>query len=220
MKRLIILLFVAFLPLLSIAQWKVGLEAGAGFNYLSSDNAVVSGHAKIGVKVGVIASYTTKYRLYIESGLSYAANKGATLSGFKNQYKTLESVESKLQFLQLPVNVGYKIHITDKWTIIPKVGMWVAVGVGGHSIVTGTESGGTSYQVRVLPFGRDSYTLSGEKFEVGGYSRLDWGTSFGVDVRYKNFALRGAFDLGLQDLNFDLGSPESHSYTLTLGYFF
>lgn len=220
MKRLLVVFFVTLIPLLSIAQWKVGLEAGAGFNYLSSDDAQVSDYAKIGVKVSAIVSHTTKYRLYLESGLGFASNKGAILSGFKNQYKTLQSVDSKLHYLQLPVSVGYKIQITNNWSIIPKVGMWVAVGVGGHSIVTGTESGGTSYQVRVLPFESDSYTLSGKNYDIGGFSRQDWGTSFGVDIHYKHFALRAAFDLGLQDLNFDLGSPESHSFTLTMGYFF
>lgn len=41
-----------------------------------------------------------------------------------------------------------------------------------------------------------------------------------VDIKLVHFALRAAFDLGLQGLNFDLGSPESHSFTLTVGYFF
>lgn len=167
MKRLLVVLFVTLIPLLSIAQWKVGLEAGTSFNYLSSSEVHVSDYARIGLKAGAIVSYSTKYRLYLESGLNFSSHKGAILSNFKNQYKTLRSVDSKLHYIQLPLFAGYEIRISDQWSIIPKVGIWVAVGVGGHSMVTGTEPEGTSYQVRVLPFERDSYTLSGEKYDIG-----------------------------------------------------
>lgn len=220
MKRFLFLLLVAFAPQLLLAQWNVGVEVGAGFNYLSADHAEVSDQAKIGVKAGAIVSYTTRYGLYVESGLSYSNQRGSTLTDFDNQYKTLESVNSKLQYLQLPVTLGYKIRVSKKWAIIPKVGMWAAVGVGGHSLVTGIETSGTRYQVGVLPFETDHYTLSGQDYRIGGYSRLDWGATVGVDVRYTRFAVRAACDFGLEDLNFELGSPYSRSYSLSVGYFF
>lgn len=220
MKRFILLIIIALAPIFSQAQWNVGVEAGAGFSNLSGSRAESNANSRAGLKIGVIGSYTARYGLYVESGLSYANRKGGILSHFDNQYKTLESVDSKLQYLQLPVNLGYKIRLSKKWAIIPKAGMWVAVGVGGHSIVTGTETSGTRYQVRVLPFNADRYTLSGVNYNIGGFSRLDWGMSVGADVRYNRLAIRAACDFGLQDLNFDLGSPHSRTYNVSFGYFF
>ena len=136
MKKLLFILF--FVPALAFAQeWNVAVDAGVGYNYLSS-NLETSNSAQIGVKAGATVSYTTWFNLLAETGVSYLNNKGGKIYLIDLQHKAVNSIDAKMQDLRFPINFGYVVYITDEWIFTPKVGAWFAWGIGGISHIRAT----------------------------------------------------------------------------------
>ena len=209
----------AFLPLLAQAQWRFGVEAGATFNYLQS-NFETSNSAQVGAKVSALASYTTDYYLYFETGLSYLGNKGGKVYEFDIRHQALNSVSAKIQDLRLPISIGYVVNITDDWVFVPKVGAWFALGVGGRTHINATDESGNKYRESISAFDSYEYTFDKTTYYLNGFERFDVGVSIGIDFRYTNLAIKAKCDLGLRNLNSSLGNPQSRCYSVMLGYFF
>lgn len=217
MKKLLFLF--AFIPIVAQAQWQVGVEAGVTFNYLQS-NFETSNSAQVGPKASILASYTTDYNLYLESGLSYLGNKGGKVYEFDIRHQALNSIDTKIQDLRIPINIGYAVNITDEWTFIPKIGAWFALGVGGRTHIDATDEKGNTYRKSLSAFDAYEYTYDKEQYYINAFERFDIGMSIGIDFRYTNLAIKAKCDLGLRNLNSSLGNPQSRCYSVMLGYFF
>ena len=224
--RKLLLIMGLLLPLSLYAQkWNYGVDAGASFNNLVilGGNADYVKKSQAGFKGGAFASYTSKIGLQYDTGLYYFGNRGGSLSDFANgQYDYMNKISVDYDFIQLPVNIGYKFQITDKFAIIPKVGMWAAVGVSGDTWIL--QKDGSSANVFIDPFKDNQYTaFQSDHYEthyISTFSRWDFGASVGLELQYWNFTLKASCDFGLQDMNFELGSPYTRSYSITLGYKF
>ena len=217
MKRLLFLM--AMMPLFAQAQWKVGVEAGVTFNYLQS-NFDTSNSAQVGPKASLLVSYTTDYYLYFESGLSYIGNKGGKVYEFDIQHRALNSIETKIQDLRLPISIGYVVNITDEWAFVPKFGGWFGLGVKGRTHIDATDDKGNHFKESISAFNDYNYTYDKTEYNLDGFKRFDAGVSIGIDFRYTNMIIRAKCDLGLCNLNPSLGNPQSRCYSVTLGYFF
>ena len=215
-----LLLIFALLPLLLNAQqWNYGIEAGVGFNYFAS-NLETSNSPQVGVKAGASVSYTIDFNLFIESGLSYLNNKGGKIYIYDLQHSALNSINAKMQDLRLPLNFGYVVQISDEWSFVPKVGAWVAYGVGGRAHIRATDQKGNNYKVSYPAYDLFTYIFDKVPYAIDGFERFDVGVSVGIDFRYTDLAVRVKCDLGLRDLNPSLENPQSRCYSVTLGYFF
>ncbi len=218
MKKLLFILF--FVPALAFAQeWNVAVDAGVGFNYLSS-NLETSNSAQIGVKAGATVSYTTWFNLLAETGVSYLNNKGGKIYLIDLQHKAVNSIDAKMQDLRFPINFGYVVYITDEWSFTPKVGAWFAWGVGGRSHIRATDEKGNEYKVSYNAYDAFEYAFDKETYYIGAFKKFDVGVSVGIDFRYTNLAIRAKCDIGLKNLNPSLENPQSRCYAIMLGYFF
>ncbi len=217
MKKLLFLFI--FLPIYAHAQWNVGVEAGATFNYLQS-NFDTSNSAQVGAKAGAWVSYTTDYYLYLETGLSYLGNVGGKVYEFDIRHVALNTIKTKMQQLRLPISMGYVINITDNWAFVPRIGGWMGVGVGGRSHIEAKDERGNTIVKSISAFDSYEYTFDKRDYQLNGFRRFDAGVSIGIDFRYTQFIVRAKCDLGLCNLNTSLGNPQSRCYSVSLGYTF
>ncbi len=100
-----------------------------------------------------------------------------------------------MNYLQLPLMIGYKANLGSGFSIKPEVGGYFAVGVGGNSFVTGMDNFDQPYEARVNTFSHsDSYD------GVAPFRpchRADGGLSFALNVNYHHFTIKAEYDLGL-----------------------
>jgi hypothetical protein len=223
-KCLLVIIWALIIPFAANAQWNFGVEAGAGFNRLRAPHITSSDGVRAGLMVGAVATYTAKFNLYAEAGLAYVTQKGGTASNFPDyHYDNITFCRNKFDYMQALLNIGYKIKLSDSWSLIPKVGGYIAMGLNGSAVFGGIDQNGNAFGVGDhAPFKDMEYTIFGEDHAIPGYKRLDTGLSVGLDLRFKQFALRGVCDFGLMDINHTLSGNGlyNRTYSVTFGYFF
>ena len=146
-----IVIALAIWPLSGHARgWNLGVEAGYVSNTLSVDE--YKSTARNGFKFGLDAEYTFGNRVALESGVAYI-RKGATTTGENMNSAAISAIKfAEMDYLQIPLMVGYKAEAGSGLSIKPEVGGYFAVGVGGDSFVTGRDNFNQPYEARVSTF--------------------------------------------------------------------
>lgn len=213
MKIFIALLSAAFmaLPLSVGAQsWNFGAEAG----YVSNTLAVseYESSARSGFRVGADAVLTLPGRVVFESGLAYV-RKGATTCG-KNMFgSAVSSVKfAEMSYLQIPLMAGYRVSLGRGISLRPMAGGYFAVGMGGHSFVTGTDAFGQPFTARVSTFG------GSDGVPYRPCNRVDAGLSLAVSATYRHISLKGGYDLGLANTSY-YGNGKQRTVSLSVVYY-
>lgn len=210
------------------AQWNYSIELGASFNNFVCSDAALSAtgsEVQVGFKIAALASYTTRFGLVAETGLGFNSNMGGAIYSISpTEFKHIDNIRTTMQYLQLPINIGYKIKLADKLSLTPKVGLWGAVGVGGHSMVSGVDYNGNAYVNRIDSFTDDTFKVGNgndlSTVNMPGNGRFDWGVGIGLELQSGNIIIKGTCDLGLVNMNKELGGYNTLSYSLTVGYKF
>lgn len=202
------------LPLCANAQtWNFGIEAGYVNNTLAVDE--YKSTARNGFKIGADAEYTLRNHLSFESGLSYI-RKGATVSGKNILSSRISSIKfSEMNYLQIPLMIGYKVETGSGFSFKPQIGGYFAVGINGDSFVTGVDNLNQPYEARVTTF---SYTYSTNG--VAPYRpchRADGGLAFALNVNYRHFTIKAEYDLGLAAATI-YGSGKQRTLSVSLAY--
>lgn len=212
MKRMMLWLLGAAMAMGASAQhWNFGIEAG----YLNSRMAVekLSAEPNHGFMAGVTAGYTFPQNWVLESGLNYQ-RKGGTLSGDMalNGLRLLDI--DKMDYLHLPVTAGYRIRLADDWTLTPKVGGYLAVGLQAKGKVAASDQFGQ-------PFMGTSDFFKDSRLPVGyrPFNRCDGGLQFGLDLSFRKFRLGVGYQLGLAHIA-SVYDPQlyNRTFSLSLGY--
>lgn len=109
MKKLIGSLFLVaaslFLSKDGFAQARVGIKAAANFSKLAIDDEANT-DGVFGPQLGVVVYSNTDKLLFLQSGLLYST-KGSKVN-LSNDVLDLGEMSYKINFLELPVNVGVK----------------------------------------------------------------------------------------------------------------
>lgn len=198
------------LPAVAHAQsWNFGVEAG----YVHNDLAVEQYKAKgrNGFKVGADAELTLPNRITFESGLAFI-RKGGETSGkdmFGSEVTAVKFAE--MNYLQIPLMAGYKVVIGPGLRIKPQVGCYYAVGVGGHSFVSGSDPFGQPYETRVSTF------AGADRVSYRPCNRNDFGLSFGLNFSYRHFMIKAEYDLGLLNATY-YGNGKQRTLSVGVAY--
>lgn len=135
----ILLAIILIIPFGVKAQtWNFGIEAG----YVNSDLSVsnYSAASRSSFKFGANVDFTIRNSISFESGLSYI-RKGAIITGENIQNTAISSIKlAEMDYLQIPVMVGYKFNLSNEISLKPELGGYFAVGINGDSVVTGVDS--------------------------------------------------------------------------------
>ena len=211
MKKLLLTSILASATTITFAQSvNFGIKAGINFSterYAVSDPGLTMG-SKTGFHVGVIADLSIQ-QFSIQPGL-YFITKGGTdtyqgsytntpNSDFKQQSST------KLNYLELPVNLLYHLKITPELNVFFGAGPYLGYGLSGkfHTTYSGYMQGTVDYN------------LSFRENQLAGYKNPDFGANFMIGERLKHFTLDVNYSLGLVNV-YNLG-PQSKIEIRALG---
>jgi hypothetical protein len=117
-----------------------------------------------------------------------------------------------LNYLELPVNLLYKIQVAPGTKIYAGGGPYLGYGLSGTTInhLTGSQ---TSDYTGGVKFGSDE--------AKDDYKALDYGVNFTAGVELlKHFTIDLNYGLGLKNISWSPGSAENRSLALSVGYLF
>lgn len=228
MKKLLVSLAVALIctATASAQMFNLRVEAGPAFSFSSLTTHgvnILSGGTKIGYHVGAFADISLSKGLYASTGLSFemkGSRDHSYLDGKTLKVNKEALNEITMHYLQIPVNVGYRLSLTPSIRFAVQTGLYFAVALGGtqktKSKITGAVKSFNIFKEGV--FGLDK----ANRFDVG------WGASamlylsniygtIGADFGFLNVVQTDASGIAdqLKDLSF-----KNSTVHIGLGYCF
>lgn len=123
--------------------------------------------------------------------------KGAIITGENIQNTAISSIKlAEMDYLQIPVMVGYKFNLSNEISLKPELGGYFAVGINGDSFVTGVDSFNQPYEKRVRTFSG----ANGVPYRP--YNRVDGGLSFAINAKWHHIGVKVEYDLGIATSSF------------------
>ena len=231
MKKLLISLAAALIctATASAQMFTLRVEAGPEFAFSSLAThgvQVLSGGTKVGYHVGAYADIPLYKGLYASTGLSFemkgAKGKVKEDSSLIGQLGSLINKNTQneitMHYLQIPVNIGYRLSLTPSLSLAAQTGPYFAVALAG-SQSSGIKGAITSFNIfkeGILGLGKAS------RFDVGwgASAMLYFGNIYGTvgaDFGFLNVAQTDAKSIASQLK--DLSLKNSTAY-IGLGYCF
>ncbi|MBR1547875.1 MAG: PorT family protein [Prevotella sp.] len=218
MKRIFTLMMIAAIALPSLAQFGAsgrrdrfnhsnaeqyyGLRLGLNIASLSSDNVDFDMNSRSGLAFGAIYGFqlANSTPLWLETGLFYSEKGGKTSWEFDDgtqARKQMQTVKTRLSYLQLPIVMKYSFDVMDDLYIQPFVGGYFSLGVGGKTKEYGL---------------RESYS----SFDV--MNRFDGGLRLGCGVEYQMVYGELGFDFGITNISkSDFDSVRNRCFFVNIG---
>lgn len=177
-----------------------GVTAGAGFSNMRLEKSIDDKDPIANIQAGLVVDYAIIDNLFLESGITFQ-RKGYQKESESDYNSVLGSVSTSIDktvnlfYLQLPVLFNYRFNIGQTVGLIPQVGPYFAVGVGGktkieteveNEPVNGYET--VTYDVKK----EDSFTDQTSRFDLG--LRLAGCIAIGTNMKVSI-----GYDLGLVD---------------------
>lgn len=194
-RATLITIFLVFVHCFGNAQkLNYGLEAGVVYNHLSVNQ--YNSSDRFGFKAGGLIDLKLKNNLSFESGLLFI-RKGGTTYGNSLLNTDINKIKfSSMNYLQIPLMIGYVFNLTHKFSIKPELGVYYAVGLSGDSYITGTDAFEQPYESRVSTFS-DGY---GKPYRP--CNRNDTGFSFAVNLLYRHIGMKFGYDVALTNATY------------------
>lgn len=218
MKKIILTFAATLVAFGALAQKSRTWEVEAGLNsskFHSNLNLSRYGESKLGFHLGLRRTFA-----FSKSNSGLYSNIGLFLSQRGMQFSVAEVPNEHgkidLNYLELPVHLGYKYAINNKVALFGEVGPYVALGLFGNTTTYGEI--GTSYNNgnTMIEYGK-KITPSFDAFD-----RFDAGVGFRVGAElYKHFNVSVGYDWGAingakaEELNF-----KNRNFTFSVGYIF
>lgn len=226
LKLIFTLLFVSLVSMLSEAQrFTLGPEAGyvyAGYRTSLKEVGASNGN---GFSLGISAMYNFTNGVFLQSGLSYSYINGGSLNNVGDKGKMPKCISDvdlvRIDYLTLPLAVGYEFKFPSGFGIGIKLGGYVATGIDRGSTVFRVEKPNSNggFLFKDSSFAHyDPETDKVELINVEGSNRIDSGVLYGVNARYKQIRLSACYQMGLVKTIYDIARPST--ITLSLAYDF
>lgn len=144
MKKVYVVFLIMFLASLSMnAQVKFGIETGMNASQtVSGEYAEINGRVS-GFQVGGTVDYQFGGHWTLMSGLSFIQKGGelnqdlfvrsADGSAFLLVAPPYDRVSLKMNYIELPLKIGYKIRLNDRLSLIPSIGGYASYGFNAGS---------------------------------------------------------------------------------------
>lgn len=197
MKKQLMLICLSLLGMGSIAsaQVKITGQAGLNFSSISSDDSDVADliDPKLGFSIGAQIEKDLSDQLYFTAGANYSTK------GYSMEYTLdvpgffkVETVGTfSLNYLEIPVNLGYRIG--DRLSV--QAGPYVAFLAGVKNYSKETE---TDYATG------ETFVYEDTDNDKSGISTTDFGLNVGVGFNLsESFAFKVNYGFGFADLNDD-----------------
>ncbi|WP_032594838.1 porin family protein, partial [Bacteroides fragilis] len=139
MKKIYFVFFIMLVASMSsMAQVKFGIETGMTASRIVSGQRITESTANsAGVQIGLVVDFTFSKKWLLMSGLSFL-QKGGELNreltvnaGRVDLYQAgpaFNHISFKMNYLELPLKLGYKFQLGDKLDLIPSIGIYGSYG--------------------------------------------------------------------------------------------
>ncbi len=193
-------------------NWNYGIEVGYTNNKLQTKK--LSSKHQSGFKIGGIIDYSFRSNILIETGIAYE-RKGGILEGNNIASQKIYKIEaSHIDYIGIPVSVGYKMSIMDKILFIPQIGWFLNIGVKGSGLLFGVDSYDQPYTMGIDIFSTPSIS------QYRPFNRIDTGPIFCLNIQYKKVRLKCSYELGINSVHSVYGSPENRTVGVSIAYVF
>ena len=203
------------------AQVKVGAEAGANLSGFvgNGSSPSVKGNLQAGYQVGLTVDYESDSRWVWISGLSFVQKRGDLKLGHNyadgSQMMTYPKVETRINYLRVPLKLGYDFRIRNAFNLVPSIGVYVAYGLdAGTCELDKRNESGEVQSINWKP-------LHGKKEHgLDAFRRWDWGGTVGLKAVMSNhYTVAFDYSLGIMKSQTTYGLRNS-TYQLSVGYRF
>lgn len=200
--------------------WNIGVDLGTAFNRMTTkDLSLKQGHW--GLTAGLTVNYAFKKNLICESGIRFTDKGSDELKGFDPKWTHFVSslTWNKLNYLEIPFMIGYRIKLSDAISVIPKVGAYYAIGLNNSWGII--ENADKSFEGRVCPFEDNHFTLGDGTVQTFlPYERVDGGFLFGTDITFKQAVCRITYGRSFSPISNTYDSSNRHqTLSISLGYY-
>lgn len=218
MSKIISVVFLCLLSFNIQAQLNWGVQVGTTISDLTVGRGT---DIRSGALVGMTGSYCFKNKLVLQSAVQFIT-KGVNGVEYIDQSRKMQTglyMNFNLFYLELPVMVGYKMPLMEHINLVPAVGVFAALGVGGTGSVRGYLFSNEWNPFENIQWDNDMKT------EITGFNRFDGGLRFAMGAEVYKFDFSLSYDLGLcgvqDNIHFDpLKTPMTRSLSIVLGYKF
>lgn len=200
--------------------WNLGVDFGTSFNRMTTkDLSLDKGHW--GITAGLTANYTFKNNIVCESGIRFTDKGSSELKGFDPQLKDFVTslTLNKLNYIEIPFMVGYRVKLSDAVSVTPKAGAYYAIGL--NNSWGSIENSDGSFGGRISPFEDNIFTLGdGTKQNFLPYERIDGGFLLGADINFKQVVCRITYGRSFSPIFNSYDSSNRHqTLNISLGYY-
>ena len=200
-------------------------EIKAGVNM--SDITRTTAKTKIGPFIGMGCYYDITSQLTLMSGIELTTKGGNNLKSDVGYSDKIKICDVSLYYLQLPINVGYKIKLKEQISILPHAGFYFAYGIWGYGELTAinfeTQMIYRLYEDTWNPFQKGKWNDK-SKTQLEAFKRFDYGLRFGFDTKVYRFLLHMIYEVGLNTIWKDFypsgSSIANRNFTMGIGYQF
>ena len=207
------------------AQWCKGIHVGIGHSDVLMD---VPHSGMVSYTAGVFGEYQFGNGFVLHGELNYV-NKGATLdkpemqqwNGIINRY------EFHLDYVEVPLSVGYALRLGDEFAITPRAGMYVAYGVGGYGLLTSDnlKTDQDPNTIRVEPFNvtQGKMYAKNAQYFFDAFQCQNVGIVLSADSdisKHFRVSLNSQFSLFYPLAQYSAGTVHLRNITFTVGYAF
>ncbi len=181
----------------SVAQEKpitFGVKAGASLSSFGGD--LKDTKSALRYRVGLTSDIALTENLFIFTGLDFQTKgvKYASKAGTDTKFNPI--------YVQIPLSIGYKFHMTSQTKLLVNAGAYAAYGIGGK-------------------IKNDPDKEKEPIFGTNGFKRFDYGLLGAVGVEIGKIAISAGYEYGLPNINHSSGPKiTNRNPYLTVGFKF
>lgn len=203
------------------AQVKVGVQAGGNLSAFAGKGTFFAdkGNGQAGYQLGVTVDYALKNHLMLMSGLSWVRRNGDLKLGVpyygEHSFMRFPQTETAVNYLQVPLKLGYQFCLHNRFSLIPSVGLYAAYGLGAGKCALDVQPD----EGEVTAIGWKP--LSGKsEYGLHALRRWDWGSVAALKgIVAQHYTLEVAYTLGVMKTQTQYGLRNS-TWQLSVGYRF
>lgn len=208
----------AFCGSAAAQEFHLGIEAGATVSNASwkfQDGRTTKSVG--GFTIGITGEYEILDNVWLQSGISFLTKGGkyemsAPEEGFPNITRTTSEIYRPL-YIQLPINVAYKINIKGNFGLFITGGGFLSQGIGGEHNKKIIFTGDSRWQ---------NENVNQSAFSNDALKRFDCGLNVGAGLELGKLVVRAGYDWSVIDIVKDksvLGTDKfkNRSFAIAVG---
>lgn len=200
------------------AQFHYGIKWGVNVSNIDASAKEYPGVRCI--NVGVFGEYGLPLSVGMRSGVFYSEKGSNYVAGTASSITRPTHIEDlDLKFLEVPLQVLYKVHVDGDMDILLSAGGYLARLVKGNAFISYFDGGCAWNTLENMEIARTVEQVSYVTY-IPQFSKWDNGFLLSVDAVYKRVAIGIGYQHGKKVINKVLSNCHNRTFTISVGYYF